>query len=215
LKRRRPLISGAPTRVTIASVDEPPTKRQSIADENAEILAATDVHTTLEMPAKSSIPEANIQIITACQEVVEACIVPQALPPGITVRRRKSRLAPKQVPSISKKTSSPAALGAFISASSAHRGGANRQESPHRIPGRCACPCTTPVPSPHTNDSHSGCSAIAANATTAWGVRKAGFRCTLRCCTAPRPRGPLQTEHQLLPPRVRAPHPSNELPHKF
>lgn len=109
LKRRRPLISGAPTRVTIASVDEPPTKRQSIADENAEILAATDVHTTLEMPAKSSIPEANIQIITACQEIVEACIVPQALPPGITVRRRKSRLAPKQVPSISKKTSSPAA----------------------------------------------------------------------------------------------------------
>lgn len=112
VKRRRPLISGAPTRVTVASVDEPPAKRQSIADENAEIPAATDALPTLDMPVNSSIPAANIQIDAVFPDVVKACIIPEALPPGITVRRRKSRLAPKEAPSISSKACSPAARSA-------------------------------------------------------------------------------------------------------
>lgn len=114
LKRRRPLISGAPLRMVVASpAEEPPHKRQSLGNEPPPCPAqdTCTADSALDRPAIPSAPEVLPPEAAAAPTAPPVASSPAPLPAGFTVRRKKSRMAPKPAPSSVTASSTASRLG--------------------------------------------------------------------------------------------------------
>lgn len=161
LKRRRPLISGAPVRMAVAPAEEPPHKRQSLGNEPAPPCPAqqadSPADSALDAPDVPSAPVAAHGGDAAAPMAANVGSTPAALPAGVSVRRRKSRLAPKPAPVMAPSTASRQAKAPSRVSSGSRRQTMTAQVAETAAPARHASPELLPaaaflalLPSPGT-----------------------------------------------------------------